>query len=87
MNPPIKFYRREVQAVGWAPYREEPAKYLPSISRWENLWEMLSELSGELNASHMSSTNERGVPQNFKNNFPMGKLSNIDFYGFCEFRL
>lgn len=51
----IKFYRKDMQGVDWDLYREEYAKYLPSISRWEDMAEMLSEMAGELNASHMGS--------------------------------
>ena len=50
-----KFYRADMQGVDWAFYRKEYARFLPHIIHWEDFAEMLSEMAGELNASHMGS--------------------------------
>ena len=51
-----KYYRADMNGVDWDLYRKEYAKYLPHIVRWEDFGEMLSEMAGELNGSHMGST-------------------------------
>ena len=47
-----KFYDPELHGVDWDYYKEVYAKYLPHISNNFDFAEMLSELLGELNASH-----------------------------------
>ncbi len=47
-----KFYRVDMQGVDWTAYKREYAKYLPHISNNWEFSEMMSELLGELNASH-----------------------------------
>jgi tricorn protease len=50
-----KFYRADMGGVDWDFYGKSYARHLPSIRRGEDLAEMLSEMAGELNASHMGS--------------------------------
>jgi len=50
----IKFYRKDMGGVDWDLYRKEYAPFLPHISRWEDLAEMVAEMGGELNASHIA---------------------------------
>ncbi|HCW06546.1 MAG TPA: peptidase S41 [Cytophagales bacterium] len=47
-----KFYDVKLHNVDWAFYKKEYAKFLPHISNNWEFSEMLSELLGELNASH-----------------------------------
>lgn len=47
-----KFYRPDLHKVDWKFYKSEYAKYLPHINNNYDFAEMLSELLGELNASH-----------------------------------
>jgi Tol biopolymer transport system component len=47
-----KFYRVDMQGVDWAAYKREYAKYLPHISNNWEFAELMSEMLGELNASH-----------------------------------
>lgn len=47
-----KFYVTDIHGIDWAGYKEEYAKYLPHINNNFDFAEMLSELLGELNASH-----------------------------------
>lgn len=47
-----KFYDPEMHGVDWEKYKDEYSKYLPHIHTWEDFTEMLSEMVGELNASH-----------------------------------
>lgn len=47
-----KFYRVDMQGVDWAWYKREYSKYVPHISNNWEFSEMMSELLGELNASH-----------------------------------
>ncbi|MBS0661109.1 MAG: PD40 domain-containing protein [Verrucomicrobia bacterium] len=51
-----KFYRADMGGVDWEFYRREYAKFLPYLTRGEDLAELLSEMAGELNASHMGSS-------------------------------
>ena len=47
-----KFYRPDLQGVKWDFYKKAYEKFLPHISNGYEFEEMLSELLGELNASH-----------------------------------
>jgi len=50
-----KFYKKDMQGVDWAYYKTVYAKFLPYISNNYDFAEMLSEMLGELNASHTGS--------------------------------
>ncbi|MBL4624147.1 MAG: PD40 domain-containing protein [Flavobacteriales bacterium] len=50
-----KFYVVDMHGVDWAFYKKEYAKFLPHINNGQDFAEMLSELLGELNASHTGS--------------------------------
>ena len=50
-----KFYVVDMHEVDWAFYKAEYAKFLPHINNGQDFAEMLSELLGELNASHTGS--------------------------------
>jgi len=50
-----KFYVEDMHGVDWDFYKEEYAKFLPHINNGPDFAEMLSELLGELNASHTGS--------------------------------
>lgn len=47
-----KFYRVDMQGVNWDLYKQEYARFLPSINNNFDMAELLSEMLGELNASH-----------------------------------
>jgi len=47
-----KFYLEDLHGVDWEMYKKEYARYLPHITNGYDFSEMLSELLGELNASH-----------------------------------
>ena len=47
-----KFYDPNMQGVDWASYKKIYAKFLPHISNNYDFQELLSEMLGELNASH-----------------------------------
>ena len=47
-----KFYKIDLHEVTWDFYKEEYAKFLPHINNNHDFAEMLSEMLGELNASH-----------------------------------
>ncbi|MEJ6724318.1 MAG: S41 family peptidase [Akkermansiaceae bacterium] len=47
-----KFHRTDLHGVDWDFYRKEYEKFLPTINNNYDYVEMLSELLGELNASH-----------------------------------
>ncbi len=48
-----KFYLVDMGGVDWDLYREAYAKFLPSIDNNRDFCELVSELQGELNASHL----------------------------------
>jgi tricorn protease len=50
-----KFYRKDMAGVDWARYKTEYAKHLPHLRHGEDLAELLGEMAGELNSSHMGS--------------------------------
>lgn len=50
-----KFYVEDMHGVDWSFYKQEYAKFLPYINNGNDFAEMLSELLGELNASHTGS--------------------------------
>jgi tricorn protease len=56
-----KFYRSDMGGVDWDFYGKSYARHLPSIHRGEDLAELLSEMAGELNASHMGSAYQSPV--------------------------
>ncbi len=47
-----KFYRTDLHGVDWAFYRDSYRRFLPSIDNNYDFAELLSEMLGELNASH-----------------------------------
>ncbi|MBI3135223.1 MAG: PD40 domain-containing protein [Bacteroidetes bacterium] len=47
-----KFYVEDLHGVDWEMYKKEYAKFLPYINNGYDFAEMLSELLGEINASH-----------------------------------
>ena len=51
-----KFYRKDMAGVDWERYKKEYAKHLPHLRHGEDLAELLSEMAGELNSSHMGSS-------------------------------
>ncbi len=56
-----KFYKKSLHEVSWEFYKEEYARFLPHINNNYDFMEMLSEMLGELNASH---TGARYRPNN-----------------------
>jgi len=50
-----KFYVEDLNGVDWKFYKSEYARFLPYINNNYDLAEMLSEMLGELNASHTGS--------------------------------
>jgi tricorn protease len=50
-----KFYDAKLHGVDWPAVGAAYRKFLPHIRHWEDLAEMLSEMAGELNASHQGS--------------------------------
>ena len=47
-----KFYKVDLHGVDWDFYKKEYARFIPHINNNQDFSEMLSELLGELNASH-----------------------------------
>jgi tricorn protease len=58
-----KFYVEDMHGVDWAFYKTEYAKFLPHINNGYDFAEMLSELLGELNASHTGSGYRTSKPE------------------------
>ena len=57
-----KFYDAKMHGVDWTAMRDAYARYLPHISHWEDFADLMAELQGELNASHMFSVYVVGNP-------------------------
>ena len=49
----FKFYEPTMHGRDWDALRARYARFLPHLETWEDFAEMMSELAGELNASHM----------------------------------
>ncbi len=49
----FKFYEPTLHGRDWDALRRHYARFLPHLDAWEDFAEMMSELAGELNASHM----------------------------------
>ncbi len=56
-----KFYVPDLQGTDWEGYRKIYAKYLPYITNNYDFAEMLSEMLGELNASHTGARYNKGA--------------------------
>ncbi|MCP4899600.1 MAG: peptidase S41 [bacterium] len=48
-----KFYKVDMHGVDWQSYKEAYARFLPHIDNNRDFAELISELQGELNASHL----------------------------------
>ena len=57
-----KFYDPELHGVNWELYRNTYSRFLPHISNNFDFQEMLSELLGELNASHTGGRYTPNIP-------------------------
>lgn len=51
----LKFYQPDMHGRDWEALRAAHARYLPHMHQWEDFVDLLSEMAGELNASHMGS--------------------------------
>lgn len=51
-----KFYDKNMHGVDWKKMHDLYAKHVSHISHWEDFAELMGELQGELNSSHMFST-------------------------------
>ncbi|MBN8526689.1 MAG: PD40 domain-containing protein, partial [Planctomycetes bacterium] len=51
-----KFYDARMHGVDWTAVVARHRRFLPGIRHWEELAELLSEMSGELNASHQGAS-------------------------------
>lgn len=57
-----KFYVEDLHGVDWDLYKKEYAKFLPYITNGFDFAEMLSELLGEINASHTGARYSESTP-------------------------
>lgn len=57
-----KFYDAGMHGVDWTRVRNLYARHLPHISNWGDFAELMAEMQGELNASHMFSMFRGGEP-------------------------
>jgi len=73
-----KFYVVDLQGVDWEFYHAEYKKFLPYINNSYDFTEMLSEMLGELNASHTGS-GYRHRPENGDQTASLGVLYNYDY--------
>lgn len=57
----VKFYDTKMHGVDWRSYAARYREFLPSITRWQDMGDLLGELVGELNASHTAGSYRRRV--------------------------
>ena len=58
-----KFYVKDLQGTDWGYYKKEYAQYLPYINNGYDFSDLLSEMLGELNASHTGAYYRQGRSQ------------------------
>ncbi|MCC6840077.1 MAG: PD40 domain-containing protein [Flavobacteriales bacterium] len=58
-----KFYVKDLQGTDWNYYKQQYARYLPYINNGYDFADLLSEMLGELNASHTGAYYRQGKPQ------------------------
>ncbi|NCC73025.1 MAG: peptidase S41 [Sphingobacteriia bacterium] len=75
-----KFYDPALHGVDWAFYKKEYQKFLPHINNNFDFSEMLSEMLGELNASHTGS-GYRHRDENGDNTASLGVLFDWNYNG------
>ncbi|MGD0341089.1 MAG: S41 family peptidase, partial [Bacteroidales bacterium] len=75
-----KFYVENLQGVDWDYYYKDYKKYLPYINNNYDFAEMLSEMLGELNASHTGS-GYRNNPPNPDQTSSLGLLYDYNYSG------
>ncbi|RYY21829.1 MAG: peptidase S41, partial [Chitinophagaceae bacterium] len=75
-----KFYDPAMQGVDWKKYKTTYAKFLPYINNNNDFQELLSELLGELNASHTGGRYSPAFP-NADNTASLGLLYDETFKG------
>lgn len=74
-----KFYREDLHGVDWEALKQNYAAFLPSIQNNHDFAEMLSEMLGELNASH---TGARYRPKSGGDSTAsLGLLFDVDYEG------
>jgi Tol biopolymer transport system component/C-terminal processing protease CtpA/Prc len=75
-----KFYRTDLHGVRWDFYKKEYERFLPHISNNYDFEEMLSELLGELNASHTGAGYRAWNPDGDKSP-SLGLLYDLSYQG------
>ena len=73
-----KFYDTELHGVDWEYYGKEYRKFLPHISNNTDFAELLSEMLGELNASHTGARS--GIGSNYSTAV-LGAFYDLDYKG------
>ncbi|MCP5426621.1 MAG: PD40 domain-containing protein [Gammaproteobacteria bacterium] len=49
----LKFYEKGMHGVDWDAMRDEYLRFLPYLQTWEDFADVMGEMAGQLNASHM----------------------------------
>ena len=75
-----KFYKTDLHGVKWDFYRDEYADFLPYINNNYDFAEMLSELLGELNASHTGARYRSSI-ENADNTAALGLFYDMAWEG------
>ena len=75
-----KFYDPKIHGIDWAMYKNTYAKFLPHINNNYDFQELLSELLGELNASHTGGR-YRPSPENPDQTASLGIIPDETFSG------
>jgi Tol biopolymer transport system component/C-terminal processing protease CtpA/Prc len=75
-----KFYDPNLHGVDWKFYKSEYVRFLPHINNNFDFAEMMSELLGELNASH-TGCRYRPKPENADQTAALGVFFDYDFEG------
>lgn len=58
----VKFYLEDLHGVDWDMYKTNYARFLPHINNGNDFADMLSEMLGEVNASHTGARYRESDP-------------------------
>jgi len=91
----LKFYEPTMHGRDWQALRDSYAKFLPGLQQWEDFADLMGEMAGELNASHMGcfwlhqppladSTGSLGIYEDYGYTGPGVRVKEVLIGGPCD---
>lgn len=76
-----KFYRSDLHGVDWTYYKQQYEKFLPHINNNYDFADLLSEMLGELNASHTGAGYRGNMSQTSSSTASLGLFFDLGYKG------